>query len=85
MGRQSQPRVAGEGEDLGPPKEWGAMEGFGFSQLPLGADGRGVSQEGGKFRGWVVGDGEKRSDLGGWPEKAEKPWRQQAVGGKVTG
>lgn len=55
------------------------MEGFGFSQFPLGADGRGVSQEGGKFgegwwamerRGRIWGDGQRKprrlGDSGLW-------------------
>lgn len=47
-----------------PRRGQGAMEGFGFSQPPLEADGRGASQSGGRLGAKMVGDGKKRSDLG---------------------
>lgn len=59
MSRQSQPKGQGSMKTCPPRWEWGAMEGFGFSQLPLEADERGVS---GKEAGWgagVVRDGEE--------------------------
>lgn len=41
MGRQSQPRVAGEGEDLGPPKEWEPWRVLDFHSFLWGLMGEG--------------------------------------------
>lgn len=84
-GRQSQPKVAGEDKNLGPPEGGGKpWRVWGFHNFPW----RGRQWDRGKLgrrevEGLEEGDGEKRSDLGSVQRKLRRLRDLRAVGREV--